>query len=99
MINDAPSMAATAVRGCAYRPAASDETPVVRTRADLINIYGGRLGGEIQRLRINNERSIFIVLDTGGGYVQCAPADVAASNLLRSSVRRELGRADPYPHA
>jgi T3SS (YopN, CesT) and YbjN peptide-binding chaperone 3 len=39
----------------------------------LIAIYGPRAAGEVQRLRINSERRIFVVLDTGGGYIQCAP--------------------------
>lgn len=74
MISDAPGMAATAVYGCAYRPK-PDQTPspLVRAGADLITIYGARVSGEIQRLRVNIDRRIFVVLDTGGGYIQCAP--------------------------
>jgi hypothetical protein len=71
MINDHPDMAATAVYGCAYRPP-PDREAHVRTKAELIAIYGPRASGEIQRLRINMERRIFVVLDTGGGYIQCA---------------------------
>lgn len=72
MINDSLAMAATAVRGCAYRPA-PDHGPasLVHAAADLINIYGARVSGEVQRLRVNIDRRIFFVLDTGGGYVQC----------------------------
>jgi hypothetical protein len=76
MINDSPAMARTAVRGCAYRPAPGDEpAPLVHAAADLINIYGTRVLGEIQRLRVNIDRRtfVYIVLDTGGGYVQCGP--------------------------
>lgn len=72
MINDSPAMAATAVRGCAYTPPAERET-TVRTKDDLLAIYRPRVSGEIQRLRINVDRRIFVVFDTGGGYVQCAP--------------------------
>jgi hypothetical protein len=74
MVNDAPSMASTAVRGCAYTPPA-DHRPAdrVRAKADLARIYGARVAGEIQRLRINLDRHVFVVMDTGGGYVQCAP--------------------------
>jgi len=72
MINDHPDMAATAVCGCAYKPP-PDREAHVRTKAELIAIYGPRAAGEIQRLRINIERRIFVVLDTGGGYIQCAP--------------------------
>lgn len=74
MINDAPSMAATAVRACAYRPSPKEQLAwTARAAADLIGIYGARATGEIQRLRINMDRHIFVVFDTGGGYVQCAP--------------------------
>jgi hypothetical protein len=74
MINDSPAMAKTAVYGCAYRPAPDDEPPaLVRTKADLINIYRPRVSGEIQRLRVNIDRRVFFIVDTGGGYVQCAP--------------------------
>jgi hypothetical protein len=74
MINDSPAMAATAVRGCAYKPS-PDHEPVslARTAADLITIYGARVSGEIQRLKVNIDRRVFVVLDTGGGYVQCGP--------------------------
>lgn len=72
-INDSPSMAATAVYGCAYRPSPDEPTPLIRGKTDLVNVYGTRLAGEIQRLRINIERHIFFVADTGGGYVQCGP--------------------------
>jgi hypothetical protein len=72
MINDAPTMATTAVRGCSYR-AADDPLPVIRTKADLLNLYRPRVAGEIQRLRVNMERQkfVYVVVDTGGGYVQC----------------------------
>ncbi len=70
MINDAPSMASTAIRGCAYTPPA---TPQIRSAADLIGIYGTRATAEIQRLRINSDRRVFVVFETGGGYVQCEP--------------------------
>lgn len=70
MINDAPAMAATAVYGCAYKP---EPSSLVQTNVDLINIYGARVAGEIRRLRINIERRVFVVVDTGGGYVQCGP--------------------------
>lgn len=72
MINDSPAMAATALRGCTYRPAPEHGPPsLVRAAADLINIYGARVSGEIQRLKVNIDRRIFVVLDTGGGYMQC----------------------------
>ncbi len=70
MINDAPAMASTAIRGCAYTPPA---TPSIRSAADLIVAYGTRATAEIQRLRINSDRDVFVVFETGGGYVQCTP--------------------------
>jgi hypothetical protein len=70
MINDAPAMAATAVRACAYTPAPSLS---VGSAADLINVYGTRVTGEIQRLRVNIDSQIFVVLETDMGFVQCAP--------------------------
>jgi hypothetical protein len=72
MINDAPSMAATAIHACAYTAAAEPQSSA-RSATDLINIYGTRVTGEIQRLRVNIDRRIFVVLDTGAGYVQCQP--------------------------
>lgn len=74
MFNDSPAMAETALRGCVYRPAPDHGPPsLVRAAADLINIYGARVSGEIQRLKVNIDRRIFLVLDTGGGYIQCGP--------------------------
>jgi hypothetical protein len=70
MINDAPAVASTAIRGCAYTPPA---TPSIRSAADLIGVYGTRATAEIQRLRINSDRRVFVVFETGGGYVQCEP--------------------------
>ena len=42
---------------------------------ELIDTYATRVSGEIQRLRVNIGRPkfVFVVLDTGGGYVQCGP--------------------------
>jgi hypothetical protein len=73
-INDSRSMAATAVHGCAYQPKAVEGSrPPVRAKADLVDVYGARLTGEIQRLRVNLQRKVFVVIDTGGGYLQCGP--------------------------
>jgi hypothetical protein len=73
MINDAPAMAATAVRGCAYRPAPDADPTVALHKGDLIKVYQTRVSAEIQRLRVNMDRREFVyfVLDTGGGYIQC----------------------------
>lgn len=72
VINDSREMASTAIHGCAYKAAAPDPAKV-RSAADLIETYGRRVKSEIQRLRINADTWVFVVLDTGDGYVQCAP--------------------------
>lgn len=72
MINDSRTMALTAVYGCAYKPAQDPGVQAVGAK-DLFDRYAIRVSGELQRLRINLERKIFFALDTGGGYVQCAP--------------------------
>ena len=71
MINDAPSMAATAVYGCAYVPLDEDPLPPIVTATDLVDVYGARVTGEVQRLRVNIDRWQYFALDTGAGYVQC----------------------------
>jgi hypothetical protein len=85
MINDSPAMAATAVRGCAYRPDHKPASPA-RTAADLINIYGARVSGEVQRLRVNIDRRIFFVL-----------ARAAAMSSARPNRRPERSIARPNP--
>jgi len=76
IINDAPSMAAFAVRACAYKPKSDELGHILgpgSTVADLIGIYGTRVAAEIERLRINMHRRVFVIFDTGLGYVQCEP--------------------------
>jgi hypothetical protein len=91
MINDSPKMASTAVYGCAFHATPEEPLPVVRAKQDLINVYGARLAGEIQRLRVNLERSIFVVADTGGGYVQCGP------QTLPPAIYCEAQSAESWP--
>ena len=76
MINDAPAMALTAIYTCAYTP---PPAPAIKTAGDLIDIYGARVTGEIQRLRVNLNREIYVILQTDIGYVQCAPETSPAS--------------------
>jgi hypothetical protein len=76
IINDAPSMAAFAVHACAYKPKSDELEHILgpgSTVADLIGIYGARVAAEIERLRINMHRRVFVIFDTGLGYVQCEP--------------------------
>jgi hypothetical protein len=69
-IDDAPAMASSAIHACAYTPAPS---PTPRTAANLIDLYGARVTGEIQRLRVNLDREVFVIFSTEIGFVQCAP--------------------------
>jgi hypothetical protein len=72
MINDAPTMAATAVYACAYfDPAAVTTAP--EATADLIHRYGPTVSAEIQRLRVNQNRQVHVIFDADIGYIQCEP--------------------------
>jgi hypothetical protein len=74
MINDAPSMVRYAVHACAYAPAPNTAPSVAASSAEeLINLYGVRVTGEIQRLRMNLNRDVFVIFQAGIGYVQCQP--------------------------
>lgn len=66
-------MSATAVRACAYAllPGLGPNVPA-QSAAELIDLYGTRVTGEIQRLRINRDRRVFAVFQAGIGYIQCA---------------------------
>jgi hypothetical protein len=71
-VNDMPSMRSVAVRGCSYVA----KNPVVQTAGsakELIALYGPVVTAELQRLRINVTRRVFVVFDVGIGYVQCMP--------------------------
>jgi hypothetical protein len=74
VINDAAEMQATAVHACFYIPEAGAEPRAsASTASDLIGVYGPRITGEIQRLRVNLNRDVRVILDTDAGYVQCEP--------------------------
>jgi hypothetical protein len=72
MIDDAPAMAATAIHACAYAPPPKP-MPSAGSAELLIELYGPRASAEIQRLRVNLERKVFVVFDAGIGYIQCQP--------------------------
>jgi hypothetical protein len=76
MINNAPSMRATAIHACSFtpKPDLGPSTPA-SSAAELFDFYGGRVSGEIARLRVNVERRVFVVFEAGIGYVQCEPHD------------------------
>ena len=67
-------MAATAIHGCSYKakPDLGPSLPAKST-ADLIDLYGARVTGEIARLRVNIDRRVFAIFEAGIGYVQCEP--------------------------
>ena len=72
IVNDAPSMRATAVRTCSYVP--TSKTPQkAGSAAELVALYGTTVTAEIQRLRINVTRRVFVVFSAGIGYIQCMP--------------------------
>ena len=74
MVNDAPSMAATAIYACAYKPKqnAGPNLPLGST-GELIDFYGVKVTNEIQRLRVNIDRKVYAIFEAGIGYVQCRP--------------------------
>lgn len=69
IVNDAPSMRATAVEACSYVPPA----PTNDSESSLSALYGARVEGEVERLRINSKRPVFVIFGAGIGYVQCMP--------------------------
>lgn len=81
IVNNARSMAATAVHACAFRPASNlGPNLPVKSAEELIGFYGGKITAEIQRLRVNARRRVFAVFDAGIGYVQCQP-DIAPPTI------------------
>ena len=74
IVNDAPSMAATAIYACAYKPKqnAGPNLPLGST-GELIDFYGVKVTNEIQRLRVNIDRNVYAIFEAGIGYVQCRP--------------------------
>jgi hypothetical protein len=72
IVNDAPSMQPTAVHACSYTPTIENPQEVA-TAAELIARYGTTVTAEVQRLRINAARNVYVVFNAGIGYIQCAP--------------------------
>ncbi|MEA2943060.1 MAG: hypothetical protein QOD09_3589 [Bradyrhizobium sp.] len=72
LISDAPSMRKFALRACSYTP--DSQTPqMAGSSAELIAIYRATTTAEIQRLRINAGRKVYVSFNAGIGYVQCMP--------------------------
>jgi hypothetical protein len=103
MINDAPAMAATAIRACAYtpKPDLGPSLPAGST-VELIDLYKARVTGEVARLRVNVNRHVFAVFEAGIGYVQCQP-DSAPPSIYCEAQSTEsweaLARAFSRPSA
>ena len=92
MINDARSMAATAIHACSYKPSVDDEpTQSVATSAELLTLYGATVKGEVQRLHVNMDRRVFFALETGAAYVQCE------SQSSPQAIYCEAQSADSWP--
>jgi hypothetical protein len=74
IVSNAPSMAATAVHACAYKPTSNlGPNLPANSAVELIGFYGAQVTAEIQRLRVNGRRRVFAVFEAGIGYVQCEP--------------------------
>ena len=74
MVNNAPSMAATAIHACSYKAKAElGPSLPADTAEELTALYGFRVAGEIARLRVNIDRHVFAIFQAGIGYVQCEP--------------------------
>jgi hypothetical protein len=72
LISDVPSMRKYALRACSYTP--DSQTPqTAKSSAELVAIYGATATAEIQRLRINAGRNVYVSFNAGIGYVQCMP--------------------------
>lgn len=92
LINDAPAMAATAVHACALaQPPGSTPPPSPLSADALVGLYGPRVTGDVQRLRVNIEREVFFVLQTDTGYIQCQP------ETATRSIYCEAESADSWP--
>lgn len=88
VIDDAPAMAATAVHACSFQPPSGDAAAVA-SADELVARFGPRVAAEIQRLRINEARQVFVIFDAGIGYIQCQPD--------HASIYCEAQSADSWP--
>ena len=72
IVNDAPQMRSTAVRTCSYK-SAEDSQQRAASAKELVALYGANTAVEIQRLRVNAARPVYVIFDAGIGYIQCKP--------------------------
>jgi hypothetical protein len=80
LINDARSMASTAIRAGCYVPAPEVPEPSLEAgepvgrASDLLDRFGTRIASEIARLQKKlNSRRAFLIMQTDTGYIQCRP--------------------------
>ncbi len=90
IVNDAPRMRATALRACTYSPSADTPQRATST-AELIALYGESVAAELQRIRIDRTRRVFVVFNAGIGYVQCSP------NAASAAIYCEAQSAESWP--
>lgn len=91
MINNSRAMAKYAIHACAYIVKPDEPSLPANSIDDLVKIYGARVTGEIQRLRVNLDRRVFVIFDAEIGYVQCASEDKPPS------IYCEAQSADSWP--
>lgn len=72
-INDTLSMRSVAIRSCSYASDPRQDLPPAASLKTIIARYGAQTTSEIQRLRLNSQRRVWVVISAGLGYVQCAP--------------------------
>jgi hypothetical protein len=73
MINNERAMAKHAIHACAYIVPPDEPSRPANSIDELVALYGARMTGEIQRLRVNLDRRVYVIFDPEIGYVQCAP--------------------------
>jgi len=74
LVNDDPTM--QRIRTCTYDPGSVPQ--MLDSAAALVARSGATAAAEIERLRRNAERHVFVIFDTGAGYVQCGPESAQA---------------------
>ena len=90
--NDSRALAQGAIHACDYKPPTTGELRFTSGDVnELAAAYGARVTGELQRLRVNSDRQVYFVLDSGIGFVQCAPQDKPPSQYC------EAQSADSWP--
>jgi hypothetical protein len=73
-VSNSPSLKSVTHRICAYSAdSAEPASRAISSLEDLVSLYGPRLKGEIQRLRVNARSRAYVIVSAGIGYVQCAP--------------------------